>query len=112
MVIPRGRDSVRQTMSDHRIFSHAAFTDCGLRDWPIGEHRKTLPSRRFALHCESRCNKTLRGHEETIMRERFSGSMITVAIAGAAVGIVISVPVTQTSAQAPAAFGTAPATAP
>src|SRR6516165_7209369 len=112
MVIPPRRDSVRQTMSDHRMFSHAAFTVCRLRDWPIGEHRKTLPFRLFGLHYESRCNKTLRGHEEAIMRERLSGSMITVAVAGAAVGVVISVSVTQTSAQAPAASVTAPATAP
>ena len=34
------------------------------------------------------------------MRERFSGSMTTVAIAGAAVGVVISVPITPASAQA------------
>jgi hypothetical protein len=43
------------------------------------------------------------------MRDRFSGSMITVAVVMAAVGAVISVCVTRTSAQAPAAFGTAPA---
>ena len=41
------------------------------------------------------------------MRERLSGLMITVAIAGAAVGLVISVSITGTSAQAPAASGTA-----
>src|ERR1700720_291843 len=35
------------------------------------------------------------------MRERFSGSMITVAIAGVAVSVVISVSITRTSAQAP-----------
>src|ERR1700732_4976778 len=45
------------------------------------------------------------------MRERFSGSMITVAIAGAAVGAVISVSITRTSAQAPAASATTPAQA-
>jgi hypothetical protein len=43
------------------------------------------------------------------MRERFSGSTITVAIAGAAVSAVISVSITRTSAQAPAASATAPA---
>jgi hypothetical protein len=48
------------------------------------------------------------GQEETIMRERFSGSMITVAVAGAAVGVVISVSIasvsiTPASAQAPVA---------
>jgi hypothetical protein len=43
------------------------------------------------------------------MRERLSGSMITVAIAGAAVGAVVSVPITGASAQAPAA--SAPAAA-
>src|SRR5271169_3740140 len=41
------------------------------------------------------------------MRDRFSGLMVTVAIAAAAVGAAISVPVTRTSAQAPTAFGTA-----
>jgi hypothetical protein len=42
------------------------------------------------------------------MRGRFSGSMIMVAIAGAAVSVVISVSITRgTSAQAPAASGTA-----
>jgi hypothetical protein len=44
---------------------------------------------------------------EVIMRDRFSGSMITLAIAAAAVSAVISVAVTRTSAQAPAASGTA-----
>jgi hypothetical protein len=41
------------------------------------------------------------------MRDRFSGAMVTVAIAAAAVGAAISGPVTRTSAQAPAASGTA-----
>ncbi len=45
------------------------------------------------------------------MRDRFSISMITVVIAGAAVGAVISVSVTRTSAQAPSAVATAPAPA-
>ena len=45
------------------------------------------------------------------MRERFSDSMIMVAIAGAAVSAVISVSITRTSAQAPAASATAPAPA-
>ena len=40
------------------------------------------------------------------MGDRFSGAMITVAIAAAAVGAAISVPVTRTSAQAPAVSGT------
>ena len=44
------------------------------------------------------------------MRDRFSGSMITVAIAAAAVGAVISVSITRASAQAPAASAAAPAT--
>jgi len=39
--------------------------------------------------------------KEAIMRERFLSSMITVAIAGAALGTGISVSVTRTSAQAP-----------
>jgi hypothetical protein len=42
------------------------------------------------------------------MRERFSGSMATIAIAGAAVALVVSASMTRTSAQAPAAPGTAP----
>ena len=42
------------------------------------------------------------------MRDRFSGSMITVAIAVAGVSAVISVSVTRTSAQALAGPGTAP----
>jgi len=41
------------------------------------------------------------------MRDRFSASMITVAIAAAAVSAAILVPATRTSAQAPAASGTA-----
>src|SRR5712672_36516 len=45
------------------------------------------------------------------MREKFSGSMITVAIAGAAVSVVISVSVTGAWAQAPLASPTAPAPA-
>jgi hypothetical protein len=43
------------------------------------------------------------------MREMFSGSMITVAIAGAAVSVVISVSIIRASAQAPVASATAPA---
>ena len=46
------------------------------------------------------------------MRHRFSGSTITVAIAAAAVCGVISVSSKRTSAQAPAASGTTPATSP
>jgi hypothetical protein len=46
------------------------------------------------------------GPKEAIMRERFSGSMITVAIAGIAAGVVVSVAVTPASAQAPAASAT------
>jgi hypothetical protein len=46
--------------------------------------------------------------KETIMRKRLSGSMITAAIAAAAVGVVISVSITRTSAQAPAATLTTP----
>jgi hypothetical protein len=41
------------------------------------------------------------------MRDRFSGSIAAVAIAAAAVSAAISVPITRTSAQAPAASGTA-----
>src|SRR5262245_30878371 len=49
--------------------------------------------------------------KETIMRKRFLGSVITVAIVGAAVSAGISGSITRTLAQAPAASGTAPATA-
>src|SRR5229473_5632527 len=42
------------------------------------------------------------GKRRLFMRERFSGSLITVAIAGAAVSAGFSVSITQTSAQAPA----------
>src|SRR6202030_3959889 len=48
------------------------------------------------------------GQKEAIMRERFSGSMITVAIAGAAFSVVISVSITRASAQAPVASATPP----
>jgi hypothetical protein len=44
------------------------------------------------------------------MRDRLSGSTVTVAIAAAAVCAAISVPITRSSAQAPAAFGAAPKT--
>src|SRR6266700_319027 len=49
------------------------------------------------------------GQKETVMRERFSGSMTTFAIAGAAVSVVIAVSITRASAQAPVASATAPA---
>src|SRR5207245_5577611 len=49
------------------------------------------------------------GQKEAIMRERFSGSMTTFAIAGAAVSVVIAVSITRASAQAPVASATAPA---
>jgi hypothetical protein len=45
------------------------------------------------------------------MRGRFSGSMITVAIAGAAVSAVISASITPAQAQSPAASATVPASA-
>jgi hypothetical protein len=41
------------------------------------------------------------GPRETIMRDRLSGSMIGIAVAAAAIGAVLSVPATRTSAQAP-----------
>jgi hypothetical protein len=44
------------------------------------------------------------------MRECFSGSLVAVAIAATAVSAAISVPVSQTSAQAPGTSGTAPKT--
>jgi len=45
------------------------------------------------------------------MREKFSGSMITVAVAGAAVGVVMSASMTRSSAQVAAASATNPASA-
>src|SRR5215831_2434372 len=45
------------------------------------------------------------------MRERFSGSMITVAVAGAAVGVVMSASITRASAQVAAASAANPAPA-
>src|SRR5258705_348756 len=45
---------------------------------------------------------------ETIMREKFSASMITVAITGGAVSTVISVSITRSGAQAPATSTTLP----
>src|SRR5215469_12491756 len=45
------------------------------------------------------------------MREKFSGSMITVAVAGAAVGVVVSASMTRSSAQVAAASATNPAPA-
>jgi hypothetical protein len=44
------------------------------------------------------------------MRDRFSGSMVTLAIAAATVGAAVWIPITETSAQAPAVSGTAPKT--
>jgi hypothetical protein len=46
------------------------------------------------------------------MRDRYSGSMTTIAIAAAAVSVVMSVSIALTSAQAPGASVTAPAPAP
>jgi len=43
------------------------------------------------------------------MRRRISGSMITVAIAAAALGAIVSMSITRTSAQAPAAPAARPA---
>src|SRR3984893_9187623 len=65
----------------------------------------------LGLMVESRCSNTA-GQREAIMRERYSGSMISVAIAAAAVSTVISVSIDRTSAQAPAGSATAPAPAP
>src|SRR5712691_4157837 len=46
------------------------------------------------------------------MRERFSGSMITIAIVGAAVSVVVSVSITPAPAQVPVTSAAAPAPAP
>jgi hypothetical protein len=56
-----------------------------------------------ATHCKAK---------EIIMRKRFSGSMIMVAIAAVAGSVVISAPTTTASAQAPTASGAMPAPAP
>src|SRR5208282_928653 len=56
-------------------------------------------------HGNFRCGNTLQGKREIIMRDRFSGSMVAVTIAAATAGA--AVPVTQASAQAPAASGIA-----
>jgi hypothetical protein len=47
------------------------------------------------------------GQKEITMRDRFAGLLVTAAIAAAAVSAALSVPVSRTSAQAPAASGTA-----
>jgi hypothetical protein len=49
--------------------------------------------------------------KETTMGKRFSGSMITVGIAGAAVSAGISVSITRTLAQVPVVSAPAPAAA-
>jgi hypothetical protein len=66
---------------------------------------KCYSHRRFAILSGIQTLK-----KETIMREMFSGSMITAVIAGAAV-CVISLSVVGTQAQGPAASGTAPTAA-
>jgi len=47
--------------------------------------------------------------EETTMLDRFSGSIITIAVAVAAAGTISSAPIAQTQAQSPAAFAPVPA---
>src|ERR1700683_2056947 len=56
-----------------------------------------------ATHCKAK---------EIIMRKRFSGSTIMVAIAAVAGSVVISAPTTTASAQAPTASGAMPAPSP
>jgi hypothetical protein len=72
---------------------------------------KPYHPRRFGFHEAILLQQHTARQMETIMRERFSGSMITVAIAGVALSAVISVSITRTSAQAPAASAAAPAQA-
>jgi hypothetical protein len=64
----------------------------------------------FGSRGRSRYSKALQTKKESIMRERFSGSMMT--LAGVAVGVVISVSNTWTSAQVPAASSAVPAPTP
>src|SRR5258707_14573974 len=56
---------------------------------------------------ESRYKQHTARQREIVMGDRLSGSIVTVAIAAAAVGAAISTSVTQISAQAPAASGAA-----
>src|SRR3984893_15642703 len=87
--------------------SHSGLSHPGYRPMP----KNATIHASLGLMGESRCSSTA-GQREAIMRERFSGSMITVAIAAAAVSAVISVSIDRTSAQAPAGAATAPAPAP
>src|SRR5258707_11437851 len=59
---------------------------------------------------ESRYKQHTARQREIVMGDRLSGSIVTVAIAAAAVGAAISVSVIPSSAQAPAASGGAPKT--
>src|ERR1700716_3927515 len=67
---------------------------------------KNATIRSVEYHGESGCSKPFQqdtsGQKETVMRERFSGSMIMAAIAAAAISTVIAVSITRTSAQSPA----------
>src|SRR6516164_8935883 len=76
-------------------------TKAWVRGGAAGRYRKMLQSQRFGVFVGIPTEK------ETIMRKMFSGSMITVAIAGA-VG-VISLSVVEPHAQGPTASGSATA---
>jgi hypothetical protein len=62
--------------------------------------------RKPAARCQS-IGARLRDKKETIMRDRFLSSVATVAITAAAIGAIVAVLGTQTSAQGPAALKTA-----
>jgi hypothetical protein len=60
------------------------------------------PNTIFSVLKKDRSRDTLARQREAIMRERFSGSIVAVAVAGAVIPVLIS----GASAQAPAASGT------
>jgi hypothetical protein len=58
--------------------------------------------RQFGIHAGIPLSYTLQGKNETIMRDRFSASMIPVAISATAISAVIAVSIIRTLAQAAA----------
>jgi hypothetical protein len=64
-------------------------------------------NRPCAVKQGARLQEWLQGKKESIMRDRFLNSVATVAITAAAIGAVVAVLGTQTSAQGPAALKTA-----
>src|SRR5439155_2537147 len=101
----------------HGVHGHQAFPALGRV--PPSLHRKTLmiglsATTEKRYHSRQFCSwaiplqSDLAREKEAIMRERFSGSMTALALAGAALSVIISVSVTRTSAQAPVASGRMP----